>query len=117
MKTLPHIFKQSLRYSETHRPSVGSRCFFSHAYKLLQDEFVPKARLFDRPELRQGALVSVLKNRSHIVEVMFDGATTKDFVSPEFLLSMDLTSFGKEIAESLGSSGESMLGALHEINK
>lgn len=107
------IFKQPHRYSESDRPAPGERCFFSHALRLTSTEYVSFPRSFERKELFQNAFVTVQKNRPHLVEALFDGADASDLISPEFLLSMELTAFGHELVDAVGMpAATSLSGAM-----
>lgn len=109
------IFKQSSRYSEIDRPALHERCFFSHALALTRNEFIPFARNFERSEIHQNAICEVKKHHPHVIEVLFDGASQTDFVSPEFLLSIELTPFGEELAGAIGqSAAEHLFGEPNE---
>lgn len=90
-KLIPQLFKTHDRYSEHDRPEVGDRCFFSHALRLLGEEFVP----MEKTLLRQSTQCVVVKNHPHVIEVVFDGSDQTDLVSPEFLIRRELTIFGK----------------------
>ena len=93
---MPKIFKSSKRYSGEDRPEIGETCFFSHAEQLiLTDEFVPKTKSFLRGWIKQNATVKIVRNLDRIVEVLFSGSSKTDLVSPEFLISRELTSFGR----------------------
>lgn len=105
------IFKQSSRYSEIDRPALQEQCFFSHALSLTRTEFVPFAKIFDRKELHQNALCVVKRNMPHVCEVLFNDSLQTDLVSPEFLTSIELTSFGKELVDAVGiQAAQTILG-------
>lgn len=97
MKNLPQIFKKTNRCSESDMPLIGSRCMFSHARQLTLDEFVPQKKLFEREEIHQGARLLILAHLNHTVRVRFEHSDQDDIVSPEFLIPMELTKFGKEL--------------------
>ena len=93
--TMPRIYKSSSRYSDEKRPSMGEKCLFLHGLCLIPGEFVSRGKEFVREWISQGALVRVLRNKDHLVEVMFPGALDSDLVSPDFLMKAELTAFGK----------------------
>ena len=97
MIKLPKLFKLPKRFSEEHRPIISSTVIYSHALQLGLTEFVPKAKDSDRDEIFNGAEVLVLENMPNVIEVMFFGAKKSDLVSPEFLITGELTVAGKEI--------------------
>ena len=95
MNHLPKIFKNTERYSDATRPTIGETCFFSHAIILLKDELVPKTKPFLHEHIKQDSTVKIKRNLDHIVEVMFLNSDQTDLVSPEFLLKRELTAFGQ----------------------
>lgn len=100
MQNLPQIFKKIDRCSESNMPLIGTRCMFSHALQLTIDEFVPHKKLFEREEIHQGARAKVLAKLGHVVRVRFEHSDRDDIVSPEFLIPLELTRFGRELLES-----------------
>ena len=100
MMELPQIFKRIDRCSERYKPKIGRRCMFSHALQLTDDEFVPQKKLFEREEIHQGARCKILARLDHVVRVRFEHSDRDDVVSPEFLIPLELTKFGKELLES-----------------
>jgi len=72
---------------------------FSCALQLTQNEFVPQEKLFEREEIHQGARCVVLAHLNHIVRVKFEHSNREDLVSPEFLIPLELTKFGRELVE------------------
>lgn len=97
---LPKIFRKINRCSENDMPMIGERCMFSHALQLTQNEFVPQDRLWEREEIYQKARCKVLAMLDHVVRVRFEHSDRDDIVSPEFLIPLELTAFGKELLES-----------------
>jgi hypothetical protein len=49
--------------------------------------------------IKQNAIVSVVRNALTFVEVRFADAPQTDYVSPEFLMSMELTAFGQAFVD------------------
>lgn len=108
VSSMPLLFKdrQTDRYSESKRPVEGERCFFSHALCLIQGEFVERKKEFVFEWIKQNAVVRVIGNTMHLVEVMFDGASESDLVSPEFLKRVELTEFGQVFFDQTRMSPE-----------
>lgn len=100
MQNLPEIFKKIDRCSESDMPEIGQRCMFSHTLQLTIDEFVPQRKLYEREEIHQGARLSILAQLDHVVRVRFEHSDREDIVSPEFLIPLELTRFGRELLES-----------------
>ncbi len=97
MEPLPQIYKKTDRCSGVNDPIIGERHMFSHALQLTIDEFVPQKKLFERKEIHQGTRCVVIGRINNIVIVKFDHSDQEDLVSPEFLIPLELTSFGKEL--------------------
>ena len=96
MNTLPKLFKSSSRYSVGTKPSIGELCFFSNAITLFRDELVPKTKTsYLHPWIKQNAVVKIIRNLDYITEVRFADSDQTDLVSPEFLISRELTAFGQ----------------------
>ena len=100
MQNMPQIFKKTNRCSENAMPIIGTRCMFSHAQQLTQNEFVPQEKPFEREEIYQGARCKVLARLDHVVRVRFEHSDKQDIVSPELLIPLELTSFGRELMNS-----------------
>ena len=110
---LKSIYKKKDRYSGwPDVPPINQRCMFSHALQLTEDEFVPQPKLFVRDEIHQGARCNVVGYIEHIPLVRFDGSDREDMVSPEFLIPLELTIFGRELLKAspdLVSLAESLM--------
>lgn len=97
MKALPSIYKKSYRCSGVNELLIGERCMFSFALQLTRDEFVPHKKLWEREEIYQGARCVVIERLDHVVRVRFKHSNQSDLVSPEFLILLEMTSFGEEL--------------------
>ena len=100
MKNLPQIFKKIDRCSESNMPEIRARCMFSYALQLTHNEFVPQDKLYEREEIHQGARCVVLAQLDHVIRVRFERSDQEDVVSPEFLIPLELTRFGRELLDS-----------------
>lgn len=115
LERIPKIFKETDRCSREKMPGIGQRCMFSHALRLLRNEFVPQERPFRRDGIHQGAQCKVLGfifPDPSVVVVRFDCSDQDDLVSPEFLIPLKLTTFG----EMLLNSSPKLLAILVNFN-
>lgn len=114
MRKLLRITKKGERFSGYHRPSIGERLVFLPLKRLTKMIFVPEARVFDREEIFIGARCKVVGLKKHVIEVRFEGAVEDDLVSPEDLMTLELTEFGKMIFGDFDMSAE-LTNFLQEI--
>ena len=103
------IFKNGERFSIKNLPKIGQRCFFMPGSFLAPNIFVPDYRKCTKPYINicsQCIVERVPKDDSkkpklrNVVEVKFLNQNEADIVSPDFLVSVELTTDGKELFNS-----------------
>lgn len=100
------IFKNGERFGIKNLPTVGQRCFYMPGLFLAPNIFIPNYQKCIKPYINicsQCIVERVPKNSSkkpklrNVVEVKFLNQNETDIVSPEFLVSFELTKEGKEL--------------------
>lgn len=95
--SMPKIFKEQGRYSETKRPEIGGRVLFSPSIQLTVSEVVPFYRSCMGGKLTPVSTGVCKGNTMHLILVLFDNLPTPCLVSPSYLTSYELTTFGKAL--------------------
>ncbi len=101
------IFKNGERFNIKHLPEIGQQCFYMPGIYLVPSLFIPDYRTCIKSYIKPCAQCIVKrvpdKNNEekpklkHLVEVIFMNQNDTDIVSPDFLVSVELTEEGMEI--------------------
>ena len=97
MKANLKIFKEPTRYSATNRPKPGTRLLFSPVKQMIDGLFTPDNRTLTRSYLKQNNICIVVENTKNLVLIQFPNQKDTDLVSPEFLITIELTKIGTSI--------------------
>lgn len=100
------IFKSGERFGIKNLPAIGQRCFYMPGLFLAPNVFVPNYLKCAKPYIKicsQCIVERVPKDDSkkpklrNVVEVRFLNQNDTDIVSPDFLVSVELTAEGIEL--------------------
>ncbi len=92
-----NIFKEPTRYSQNHRPKLQTRLLFSPVKRIVDGVYKIDNRQMIRDHLKENSICTVIKNNKNTVLVQFPEQNDTDLVSPEFLITIELTKQGKII--------------------
>ncbi|KKL68759.1 hypothetical protein LCGC14_2121770 [marine sediment metagenome] len=95
------LVKNTYRFSDTHKPVVGSKCILSIAKQLTQTIYQEVERVLVPFQLKGGLRCEVTSNLKYLTEVQFAHKDTTDLVSPCFLIKRDLTVAGLRALEAV----------------
>ncbi len=100
------IFKNGERFGAKNLPSIGQRCFYMPGTFLAPNVFVPNYWKCIKSYIKISSQCIVERvpkdgrgkpKLRNVVEVRFLNQNDTDIVSPDFLVSVELTAEGKEL--------------------
>ena len=85
------IFKKTTRFSPLNKPAINEKCIFSPATQLTTNHFEEMESFDSFLDIHIGDACTVVETTEHLVNVKFSNEENSLLVSPEFLVSQELT--------------------------